>query len=88
MNEAHLTGALGPHVAAFLYVQSHHTVQKGMLALKRCIELCQAQGIPVLVDAAAEEELPRFVTSGADLGHLQWRQSHWRPHLRHCGWSA
>lgn len=67
VNEAHLTGAMSSAVAALLYVQSHHAVQKGMLPLKRCIELCQAQGIPVLVDAAAEEELTRFVTSGAAL---------------------
>lgn len=67
ISEAHLIGAMGPHVAAFLYVQSHHTVQKGMLPLKRCVALCQAQQIPVLVDAAAEEDLTRFVTSGADL---------------------
>lgn len=67
VNEAHLTGAMGPQVAAFLYVQSHHTVQKGMLPLNRCLELCHAQGVPVLIDAAAEEELTHFVTSGAAL---------------------
>lgn len=67
VSEAHLTGAIGPNVAAFLYVQSHHTVHKGMLSLERCIELCIEHGVPVLVDAAAEEDLTRFVQSGADL---------------------
>jgi len=67
VSEAHLTGAFGPRVAALLYVQSHHTMQKGMLSLQRCIELCQAPGIPVLIDAAAEEDLTRFVGSGAAL---------------------
>lgn len=67
VSESHLTGACGPQVAAFLFVQSHHTVHKGMLALERCIALCQARGIPVLIDAAAEEDLTRFVTSGAAL---------------------
>ena len=67
VSKAHLDGAIGPRTAAFLYVQSHHAVQKGMLSLAECIGICQARGIPVLVDAAAEEDLTRFVTSGADL---------------------
>ncbi len=67
VSEAHLPGAFGPQVAAFLFVQSHHTVQKGMLSLKRSIALCQERGIPVLIDAAAEEDLTRFVSSGAAL---------------------
>jgi L-seryl-tRNA(Ser) seleniumtransferase/D-glucosaminate-6-phosphate ammonia-lyase len=65
--EAHLTGAIGPHAAAFLYVQSHHAVQKGMLSLKRVIALCKDHQIPVLIDAAAEEDLTYFAKSGADL---------------------
>jgi D-glucosaminate-6-phosphate ammonia-lyase len=67
VSESHLTGAFGPQVAAFLYVQSHHTVHKGMLPLARCIELCGEAGVPVLIDAAAEEELTHFVQSGAAL---------------------
>ena len=67
VSETHLTGVLGPQVAAFLFVQSHHTVHKGMLALERCIALCQARDIPVLIDAAAEEDLTHFVRSGAAL---------------------
>ncbi len=63
----HLTGAIGPRTAAFLFVQSHHAVQKGTLSLERCIELCAEHQVPVLVDAAAEEELTRYTTSGADL---------------------
>jgi L-seryl-tRNA(Ser) seleniumtransferase/D-glucosaminate-6-phosphate ammonia-lyase len=62
-----LTGAIGPRTAAFLYVQSHHAVQKGMLPLDHCIALCAERQIPVLVDAAAEEDLTRFTASGADL---------------------
>jgi L-seryl-tRNA(Ser) seleniumtransferase/D-glucosaminate-6-phosphate ammonia-lyase len=67
VHEAHLTGALAPNVAAFLYIQSHHAVQKGMLPLARVVELCHAHQIPVLVDAAAEEDLICFTRSGADL---------------------
>lgn len=67
VSEAHLMGAFGPQVAAFLYVQSHHTVHKGTLSLARCVELCSAAGVPLLIDAAAEEDLPHFVNSGAAL---------------------
>jgi D-glucosaminate-6-phosphate ammonia-lyase len=67
VSEAHLTGAIGPNSAAFLFIQSHHTVQKGMLPLKRAIALCKAYEIPVLIDAAAEEDLTYFAMSGADL---------------------
>ena len=67
VDERHLTGAIGPNTAAFLYVQSHHAVQKGMLPLDRCIGICREAGLPVLVDAAAEEDLAAMVHSGADL---------------------
>ncbi len=67
VSEAHVTGAFGPQVAAFLYVQSHHTVHKGMLSLARCVELSSNAGVPLLIDAAAEEDLTHFVQSGAAL---------------------
>jgi uncharacterized pyridoxal phosphate-dependent enzyme len=67
VHEVHLTEAFGPNVAAFLFVQSHHAVQKGMLPLKRAVELCQEHNIPILVDAAAEEDLTYFTKCGADL---------------------
>jgi L-seryl-tRNA(Ser) seleniumtransferase/D-glucosaminate-6-phosphate ammonia-lyase len=67
--EAHLRDALlaRSDVAAFIYVQSHHAVHKGMIPLERCLEICHEHETPVLVDAAAEEDLPFYVTSGADL---------------------
>ncbi len=54
-------------IAAFLYVQSHHCVQERMIALPRCIELCHEHGVPVLLDAAAEEDLEKYVELGVDL---------------------
>ena len=67
VHDAHLFGSLTKEVVAFLYVQSHHAVQKGMLPLDRCIEICHERGVPVIVDAAAEEDLKRYTSSGADL---------------------
>lgn len=54
-------------VAALLFVQSHHCVQEHMVELPRCIELCHGHGVPVLVDAAAEEDLRKYVALGVDL---------------------
>lgn len=54
-------------VAAFLFVQSHHCVQERMIGLERCIELCHRSNVPVLLDAAAEEDLEKYVALGVDL---------------------
>lgn len=57
----------GGGVAALLYVQSHHAVQERMVSLTRCVELARATGVPVIVDAAAEEDLRRYIDLGVDL---------------------
>ncbi|MFP6808845.1 MAG: hypothetical protein VB957_16945 [Pseudomonadales bacterium] len=54
-------------ISGFLYVQSHHCVQKNMISLDKCIEHCHAHDVPVIVDAAAEEDLKRYIDAGADL---------------------
>lgn len=59
-------GFAGPCAGA-LYVQSHHAVTTGMLDLATWIREAHAAGMPVLVDAAAEEDLRRYVAMGADL---------------------
>lgn len=62
-----LAAAINERTAGFLYVISHHVVQKGMLSLKDCLDICHGRGIPILVDAAAEEDLRLYVSMGADL---------------------
>jgi D-glucosaminate-6-phosphate ammonia-lyase len=62
----HLESAIGPRTAACLYVQSHHTVHHGMLSLATCLEVCRGKGVPLLVDAAAEEDLRQYVAMGVD----------------------
>jgi L-seryl-tRNA(Ser) seleniumtransferase/D-glucosaminate-6-phosphate ammonia-lyase len=59
--------AIGERSAGALYVQSHHSRQTGGLALEQLVTLCRARRLPVLVDAAAEEDLERFISAGADL---------------------
>jgi uncharacterized pyridoxal phosphate-dependent enzyme len=66
VTRAHLTAALGPRAAAFLYVQSHHAVREGMLPLAECLAICRERGVPCLVDAAAEEEPRAYVALGVD----------------------
>lgn len=53
--------------AGFVYVQSHHCIQENRVDLKDCIALCQQHRIPLLVDAAAEEDLTHYISLGADL---------------------
>jgi D-glucosaminate-6-phosphate ammonia-lyase len=54
-------------IAACVYVQSHHSVQERMIPLETCIEACHRHDVPVIVDAAAEEDLRRYIAAGADL---------------------
>lgn len=63
----HLTEAITENVAAVLYIQSHHAVQEGSLSLDTVIALAHQQGVPVIVDAAAEEDIQLYVAKGADL---------------------
>jgi len=53
--------------SALLFVQSHHVTAPGRLPLATCIEAAHAAGKPVIVDAAAEEDLRKYVAAGADL---------------------
>lgn len=62
-----LQAALGPETAAALYVVSHHVVDYGQIPFARFTELCRKAGVPVIVDAASEYDLRRFIAGGADL---------------------
>ncbi|HJM89423.1 MAG TPA: aminotransferase class V-fold PLP-dependent enzyme [Dehalococcoidia bacterium] len=53
--------------AALLYVQSHHAVQERMVSLERSIELAHTHNVPVIVDAAAEQDLLHYIATGVDL---------------------
>lgn len=62
-----LAGSINERTAAAVYVVSHHTVQYGMLPLEEFAKIAHAHGVPVIVDAASEYDLRRFVAAGADL---------------------
>lgn len=65
---ASIEHALTPDTAAAMFVISHHTVQYGFVQLSEFVELCHAHDVPVIVDAAAQDQqIDRIVASGADL---------------------
>lgn len=61
-----IKNAIGPNTLAILFVKSHHCVQKDMVDVKEVIELANQQSIPCIVDAAAEEDLKKYIALGAD----------------------
>ncbi len=70
--------SISPRTAAAMYVISHHTVQYGSIPLRQFVETAHQQGVPVIVDAAAEEYmLPEVIAAGADIvvcsGHKHFR---------------
>lgn len=65
--EYQLAGAITEKTAAALYVVSHHVVEYGQLPLKEFAAVCHAKGVPVIVDAASEYDLKRFLADGADI---------------------
>lgn len=63
----HIEQMITPETAAILYIKSHHTVQKSMLTVAETAEVAKAHDLPLIVDAAAEEDLFAYTQAGADL---------------------
>lgn len=63
----HLEQMITEKTAAILYIKSHHTVQKSMLTVVEAATVANKYQIPLIVDAAAEEDLFRYAELGADL---------------------
>ncbi|MDU1427440.1 MAG: DgaE family pyridoxal phosphate-dependent ammonia lyase, partial [Klebsiella michiganensis] len=62
-----LAAAITPRTAAILYIKSHHCVQKSMLNVAQAAAVAQRHNLPLIVDAAAEEDLQAYYRAGADL---------------------
>ena len=62
----HVKAKINENTAALVYVKSHHCVQKGMPDMKDFIALGHDYHIPVIIDAAAEEDLKKYLALGAD----------------------
>lgn len=63
----HVERSITPRTVALFYCKSHHAVQKGMVSLDELIAIGKRHNLPVIVDAAAEEDLRKYVAMGADL---------------------
>lgn len=48
------------NIDAFLYVKSHHCVQKNHISPREAYKLCQEYQIPMIVDIAAEEDISAY----------------------------
>lgn len=57
----YIADAVNDNTAAILYVKSHHTVQKNMISVEEAWQVAQDKEIPLIVDAAAEEDLRKYV---------------------------
>ncbi|MGX6961917.1 DgaE family pyridoxal phosphate-dependent ammonia lyase [Vagococcus xieshaowenii] len=53
--------------AALFYVKSHHTVQKSMLSIEEMVSIAKKHQLPLVLDAAAEEDLVKYYQQGVDL---------------------
>ena len=62
-----LAGAITEKTAAAVYVISHHVVDYGQIPLETFCEVAHEKGVPVIVDAASEYDLEKFLKAGADL---------------------
>lgn len=57
----HIEDAISDNTAAILYIKSHHAVQKNMISVEEAWEIAQRRGVPLIVDAAAEEDIQKYV---------------------------
>ena len=62
-----IEACITPQTAAILYVKSHHCVQKSILTVEQAVVVARKHNLPLIVDAAAEEDLMCYYQMGADL---------------------
>ena len=62
----HVESLINENTAALLYIKSHHCVQKGIVSIKDSVALGKKYDLPVIIDAAAEEDLNVYYNEGAD----------------------
>lgn len=67
VNSEDIEDAINEKTVALFYVKSHHSIQKGMTSLEDMIAIAKRNGLPIVVDAASEEDLKKYIRMGADL---------------------
>lgn len=63
----HIEMMIDEETIAIFYVKSHHAVQKSMLAVKEALEVAHKHDLPLILDAAAEEDLKKYLKLGVDI---------------------
>ena len=63
----HIEKNISENTAALFFVKSHHCVQKGMVSIEDMVKISKRHNIPLIVDAAAEEDIKKYVELGVDL---------------------
>lgn len=63
----HIEENINENTAALFFVKSHHCVQKGMVSIEDMVKISKKHNIPLILDAAAEEDLKKYVEMGVDL---------------------
>ncbi len=58
--------AISAETIALFYVKSHHAVQKNMVSLSDMLMIAREAQLPLIVDAAAEEDFEVYLKMGAD----------------------
>jgi len=64
---AQFAAAITPRTVALLYIKSHHSVQKSILSVEEAAAVAREHNLPLIVDAAAEEDLTCYYQMGASL---------------------
>lgn len=64
---AQLEMMIDEETAAIFYVKSHHAVQKSMLSIEKALEIAHQHELPLILDAAAEEDLKKYLDLGVDI---------------------
>lgn len=59
-------GYITENTIALFYVKSHHAVQKNMVSIEEMVELSKDYDIPLVIDAAAEENFTKYYNMGAN----------------------
>lgn len=59
-------GYISENTVALFYVKSHHCVQKNMVTIEEMVKLSKKNNIPLVIDAAAEEDFNKYYKMGAN----------------------
>lgn len=62
-----LTAVITPNTAAILYIESHYLAQKNILSVEQAVLIARRHKLPLIIDAAAAEDLVCYYQMGADL---------------------